>query len=186
MKRQQNFWSNLLLQKYNRARQASDRDSGKHRYCLSSNGKYLVVGIAFAGGPCARTSPMKGRIFFPPYDKGLANGSMANSNDKSGSFWARSGGAGGAQSKSCPWFARALNPDNVCRSAQRNQCLSVIPTAKLYKDRSLSAVSTGEAVVPASELRDVLKHLRGPWPTKSQSKPPEVTHSAQPTCSSSG
>ncbi|GGM32998.1 hypothetical protein GCM10009425_49350 [Pseudomonas asuensis] len=36
----------------------------------------------------------------------------------------------------------------------------MFPWRKLYQDGSLSAVSAGEAVVPASELNDALKQIR--------------------------
>lgn len=42
----------------------------------------------------------------------------------------------------------------------RGESESALPRRKLYQDGSLSAVSAGEEVVPASELSDALKQVR--------------------------
>jgi transposase len=62
------------------------------------------------------------------------------------------GGAAGAQSKSWPWFASLEPGQSVSVVARRNgiNANQLFLWRKLYQDGSLSAVSAGEAVVPAS------------------------------------
>ena len=85
---------------------------------------------------------------------------MTNSNEKSGELL--------GQERRRRW-----NPETMVReSLEPGQSVSVVARRnginanqlflwrKLYQDGSLSAVSAGEAVVPASELSDALKQIR--------------------------
>ena len=79
------------------------------------------------------------------------------------SFWVRSGDAAGARSKNWPWFASALSPGKAFRwwlGVTASMPTQLFLWRKLYQDGSLSAVSAGEVVVPASELSDALKQIR--------------------------
>ncbi|WP_420800581.1 IS3 family transposase [Pseudomonas corrugata] len=88
---------------------------------------------------------------------------MTNSNDKSGELL--------GQERRCRWspeqklamVRESLEPgQSVSVVARRNgiNANQLFLWRKLYQDGSLSAVSAGEAVVPASELSDALKQIR--------------------------
>ncbi len=83
---------------------------------------------------------------------------MTNSNDKSGELLGQE-----RRRRWSPVVRESLEPgQSVSVVARRNgiNANQLFLWRKLYQDGSLSAVSAGEAVVPASQLSDALKQIR--------------------------
>lgn len=85
---------------------------------------------------------------------------MTNSNDKSGELLGRERRRRWRPEQKLTMVRESLEPgQSVSLVARRNgiNANQLFLWRKLYQDGSLSAVSAGEAVVPASELSDALK-----------------------------
>ncbi|WP_420893700.1 IS3 family transposase [Pseudomonas veronii] len=88
---------------------------------------------------------------------------MTNSNDKSGELLGQERRRRWSPEQKLAMVRESLEPgQSVSVVARRNgiNANQLFLWRKLYQDGSLSAVSTGEAVVPASELSDALKQIR--------------------------
>lgn len=88
---------------------------------------------------------------------------MTNSNDKSGELLGRERRRRWSPEQKLTMVRESLEPgQSVSLVARRNgiNANQLFLWRKLYQDGSLSAVSAGEAVVPASELSDALKQIR--------------------------
>ncbi|WP_370671343.1 IS3 family transposase [Pseudomonas sp. 25 E 4] len=88
---------------------------------------------------------------------------MTNSNDKSGELLGQERRRRWSPEQKLAMVRESLEPgQSVSVVARRNgiNANQLFLWRKLYQDGSLSAVSAGEAVVPASELSDALKQIR--------------------------
>ncbi|MCD5997568.1 IS3 family transposase [Pseudomonas sp. CDFA 602] len=88
---------------------------------------------------------------------------MTNSNDKSGELLGQERRRRWSPEQKLVMVRESLEPgQSVSVVARRNgiNANQLFLWRKLYQDGSLSAVSAGEAVVPASELSDALKQIR--------------------------
>ncbi|WP_420875218.1 IS3 family transposase [Pseudomonas baetica] len=88
---------------------------------------------------------------------------MTNSNDKSGELLGQERRRRWSPEQKLAMVRESLEPgQSVSVLARRNgiNANQLFLWRKLYQDGSLSAVSAGEAVVPASELSDALKQIR--------------------------
>nr|WP_156786186.1 IS3 family transposase [Pseudomonas poae] len=88
---------------------------------------------------------------------------MTNSNDKSGELLGQERRRRWSPEQKLAMVRESLEPgQSVSLVARRNgiNANQLFLWRKLYQDGSLSAVSAGEAVVPASELSDALKQIR--------------------------
>ncbi|WP_209996380.1 IS3 family transposase [Pseudomonas sp. PvP028] len=88
---------------------------------------------------------------------------MTNSNDKGGELLGQERRRRWSTDQKLAMVRESLEPgQSVSVVARRNgiNANQLFLWRKLYQDGSLSAVSTGEAVVPASELTDALKQIR--------------------------
>nr|WP_156408334.1 IS3 family transposase [Pseudomonas sp. Root9] len=88
---------------------------------------------------------------------------MTNSNDKSGELLGQERRRRWSPEQKLAMIRESLEPgQSVSVVARRNgiNANQLFLWRKLYQDGSLSAVSAGEAVVPASELSDALKQIR--------------------------
>lgn len=88
---------------------------------------------------------------------------MTNSNDKSGELLGQERRRRWSPEQKLAMVRESLEPgQSVSVVARRNgiNANQLFLWRKLYQDGSLSAVSAGEAVVPASELNDALKQIR--------------------------
>ncbi|WP_416195199.1 IS3 family transposase [Pseudomonas sp. DC1.2] len=88
---------------------------------------------------------------------------MTNSNDKSGELLGQELRRRWSPEQKLAMVRESLEPgQSVSVVARRNgiNANQLFLWRKLYQDGSLSAVSAGEAVVPASELSDALKQIR--------------------------
>ncbi|MBZ6458799.1 IS3 family transposase [Pseudomonas fluorescens group sp.] len=88
---------------------------------------------------------------------------MTNSNDKSGELLGQERRRRWSPEQKLATVRESLEPgQSVSVVARRNgiNANQLFLWRKLYQDGSLSAVSAGEAVVPASELSDALKQIR--------------------------
>ncbi|UZD97147.1 IS3 family transposase [Pseudomonas corrugata] len=88
---------------------------------------------------------------------------MTNSNDKSGELLGQERRRRWSPEQKLAMVRESLEPgQSVSVVARRNgiNANQLFLWRKLYQDGSLSAVSVGEAVVPASELSDALKQIR--------------------------
>lgn len=92
---------------------------------------------------------------------------MTNSNDKSGELLGQERRRRWSPEQKLAMVRESLEPGQSVSVVGRRSSLGAtasMPTAflwrKLYQDGSLSAVSAGGAVVPASELSDALKQIR--------------------------
>ncbi|WP_421666936.1 IS3 family transposase [Pseudomonas putida] len=88
---------------------------------------------------------------------------MTNSNDKSGELLGQERRRRWSTEQKLAMVRESLEPgQSVSVVARRNgfNANQLFLWRKLYQDGSLSAVSAGEAVVPASELSDALKQIR--------------------------
>ena len=88
---------------------------------------------------------------------------MTNSNDKSGELLGQERRRRWSTHQKLAMVRESLEPgQSVSVVARRNgiNANQLFLWRKLYQDGSLSAVSAGEAVVPASELSDALKQIR--------------------------
>src|SRR3546814_8079640 len=88
---------------------------------------------------------------------------MTNSNDKSGELLGQERRRRWSPEQKLAMVRESLEPgQSVSVVARRNgiSANQLFLWRKLYQDGSLSAVSAGEAVVPASELSDALKQIR--------------------------
>jgi transposase len=87
---------------------------------------------------------------------------MTNSNDKSGELLGQERRRRWSPEQKLTMVRESLEPGkSVSVVARRNgiNANQLFLWRKLYQDGSLSAVSAGEAVVPASELSDALKQI---------------------------
>lgn len=85
---------------------------------------------------------------------------MTNSNDKSGGLLGQERRRRWSPEQKLAMVRESLEPgQSVSVVARRNgiNANQLFLWRKLYQDGSLSAVSAGEAMVPASELSDALK-----------------------------
>ncbi|CZT31669.1 putative transposase [Pseudomonas cerasi] len=88
---------------------------------------------------------------------------MTNSNDKGGELLGQERRRRWSTDQKLAMVRESLEPgQSVSVVARRNgiNANQLFLWRKLYQDASLSAVSAGEAVVPASELSDALKQIR--------------------------
>lgn len=88
---------------------------------------------------------------------------MTNSNDKSGEPLGQERWRRWSPEQKLAMIRESLEPgQRVSVAARRNgiNANQLFLWRKLYPDGSLSAVSAGETVVPASELSDALKQIR--------------------------
>lgn len=88
---------------------------------------------------------------------------MTNSNDKSGELLGQERRRRWSPEQKLAVVRESLEPgQSVSVVARRNgiNANQLFLWRKLYQDGRLSAVSAGEAVVPASELSDALKQIR--------------------------
>ncbi|ETK18344.1 putative transposase [Pseudomonas sp. FH4] len=88
---------------------------------------------------------------------------MTNSNDKGGELLGQERRRRWSTDQKLAMVRESLEPgQSVSVVARRNgiNANQLFLWRKLYQDGSLSAVSAGEAVVPASELSDALKQIR--------------------------
>ena len=88
---------------------------------------------------------------------------MTNSNDKSGEFLGQEQRRRWSSEQKLAMVRESLEPGQRVLIVARRNCINanqLFLWRKLYQDGSLSAVSAGEAVVPASELSDTLKQIR--------------------------
>ncbi len=88
---------------------------------------------------------------------------MTNSNDKGGELLGQERRRRWSTDQKLAMVRESLEPGHcVSVVARRNgiNANQLFLWRKLYQDGSLSAVSAGEAVVPASELTDALKQIR--------------------------
>ena len=88
---------------------------------------------------------------------------MTNSNDKGGELLGQERRRRWSTDQKLAMVRESLEPgQSMSVVARRNgiNANQLFLWRKLYQDGSLSAVSAGEAVVPASELSDALKQIR--------------------------
>ncbi|MDR6929414.1 transposase-like protein [Pseudomonas sp. BE134] len=86
---------------------------------------------------------------------------MTNSNDKSGELLGQERRRRWSPEQKLAMVRESLQPGQSVSGAARQNGVNanqLFQWRKLYQSGSLSAVSAGESVVPASELADALKH----------------------------